>query len=124
MDRPYGYRLEISIYGSSTCQHTAAFPFGGTLFILGGYAMGNRVAMLGIVVEKEEAVEPLNALLHQYRQYVIGRMGIPYRERGINLISIVVDAPGDAINTLAGKLGGIQGLTVKTLYARVPEETP
>ena len=86
--------------------------------------MGNRVAMLGIVVEKEEAVEPLNALLHQYRQYVIGRMGIPYRERGINLISIVVDAPGDVINTLAGKLGGIQGLTVKTLYARVPEETP
>lgn len=86
--------------------------------------MGNRVAMLGIVVEKEEAVEPLNALLHQYRQYVIGRMGIPYRERGINLISIVVDAPGDTINTLAGKLGGIQGLTVKTLYARVPEETP
>lgn len=84
--------------------------------------MENRVAMLGIVVERQEAVEPLNALLHQYQQYIIGRMGIPYRQRGINLISIVLDAPGDAISTLAGKLGSVKGLSVKTLYARVPEE--
>ena len=83
--------------------------------------MENRVALLGIVVEREEAVEQLNGLLHQYREYVVGRMGIPYRQRGVNLISIVLDAPGDAISSLAGRLGAVKGISVKTLYARLPE---
>lgn len=83
--------------------------------------MENRIALLGIVVEREESVEPLNRLLHEYKDYIVGRMGIPYRQRGVNLISIVLDAPGDAISTLSGKAGMIPGVSAKTLYARLPE---
>lgn len=84
--------------------------------------MENRIALLGIVVEKEEAVEPLNRLLHEYKDYIVGRMGIPYRQRGVNLISIVLDAPGDAISTLSGKIGMLSGVSAKTLYAKLPEK--
>lgn len=83
--------------------------------------MENRIALLGIVVELEESVEPLNRLLHEYKDYIVGRMGIPYRQRGVNLISIVLDAPGDAISTLSGKAGMIPGVSAKTLYAKLPE---
>lgn len=83
--------------------------------------MENRIALLGIVVEREESVEPLNRLLHEYKDYIVGRMGIPYRQRGVNLISIVLDAPGDAISTLSGKAGMIPGVSAKTLYAKLPE---
>lgn len=77
--------------------------------------------MLGIVVEEERSAEALNRLLSEYKQYVVGRMGIPYRQRGINLISIVLDAPGDAISSLSGKLGMLPGISAKTLYAKLPE---
>ncbi len=83
--------------------------------------MENRIALLGIVVENEASVEPLNRLLHEYKDFVVGRMGIPYRQRGVNLISIVLDAPGDAISTLSGKMGMLPGVTAKTLYAKLPE---
>ena len=83
--------------------------------------MENRIALLGIVVEKEEAVEPRNRLLHEFKDYIVGRMGIPYRQRGVNLISIVLDAPGDAISTLSGKIGMLSGVSAKTLYAKLPE---
>ena len=83
--------------------------------------MGNRVALLGLVVEQPDSVDLLNQLLHQYKDYIVGRMGIPYHQRGINLISIVLDAPGDAISTLSGKAGMLPGVTAKTLYAKVPE---
>lgn len=85
--------------------------------------MENRIAMLGIVVEEESSAEPLNRLLSEYKQYVVGRMGIPYRQRGINLISIVLDAPGDAISSLSGKLGMLPGISAKTLYAKLPENS-
>jgi putative iron-only hydrogenase system regulator len=85
--------------------------------------MGNRIAMLGIVVEEESSAEELNRLLSEYKQYVVGRMGIPYRQRGINLISIVLDAPGDAISALSGKLGMLPGISAKTLYAKLPENS-
>ena len=81
--------------------------------------MENRIALLGIVVEDPAAVEPLNALLHEYGDFIIGRMGIPHRERQISVISVVLDAPGDAISTLAGKVGQIPGINAKTLYAKV-----
>lgn len=81
--------------------------------------MENRIALLGIVVEAPEAVEPLNRLLHEYGDYIIGRMGIPHRERGISVISVVLDAPGDTISTLAGKVGQLPGISAKTLYAKV-----
>lgn len=83
--------------------------------------MENRIAMLGIVVEEEGSTDALNRLLSEYKQYVVGRMGIPYRQRQINLISIVLDAPGDAISTLSGKLGMLPGVSAKTLYAKLPE---
>lgn len=80
--------------------------------------METRVALIGIIVEDVDAVERLNSLLHDYGQYVIGRMGIPYREKNINIISVVVNAEADIISTLAGKLGMIKGVSVKTVYSK------
>lgn len=79
--------------------------------------METRIAVIGIVVEAEESVERLNEILHEYRQYIIGRMGIPYRQKGINIISIAVDAPQDAISALSGKVGRLPGVSSKTAYA-------
>lgn len=84
--------------------------------------MDQRIALLGIVVEEECSAEPLNRLLSQYGQYIVGRMGIPYRQRGVNLISVVLDAPADQISALSGKLGMLSGISAKTLYAKMPEE--
>lgn len=82
----------------------------------------NRVAVMAIIVEDREATEPLNALLHEYGDYIIGRMGIPYREKGINIISIALDAPQDEISALAGKIGKLSGISVKTAYSNVISE--
>ena len=79
--------------------------------------METRVAVIGIIVEKTQSVDELNALLHEYAEYIIGRMGIPYREKGINIISIAVDAPQDVINTLSGMIGRIDGITAKVAYS-------
>ena len=79
--------------------------------------METRVAILSIIVENAESVEALNSLLHEYARYVIGRMGIPYRAKNINIISVAVDAPMDSINTLAGKLGKLSGVTAKAVYS-------
>lgn len=81
--------------------------------------MENRVAMISIVVEEYNAAEGVNALLHEYGQYIIGRMGIPYRARKISLISVAMDAPGDLISALSGKLGMLKGVSSKTVYAKV-----
>lgn len=81
--------------------------------------METRVAVMSIIVENPDTVEPLNALLHEYRQYIIGRMGIPYRARNISIISIAIDAPQDAISALAGKIGSLAGLSVKTAFSAV-----
>ncbi len=84
--------------------------------------MDTRVALISIIVEQDDAIEELNTLLHEARQYIIGRMGIPYRARGINIISIAIDAPQDEISSLAGKLGNIHGISVKTAYSKVTDE--
>ena len=81
--------------------------------------MTTRVAVMGIIVEKTESVERLNGLLHENGKYIIGRMGIPYRERKINIISIALDAPQDAIAALAGKIGNLDGVNVKTAYSHI-----
>lgn len=81
--------------------------------------METRVAVMSIIVEQPQAVEPLNALLHDYGEYIIGRMGIPYRQRGINIISIALDAPQNTISTLAGKVGKLEGVSVKTAFSGV-----
>ena len=79
--------------------------------------METRVAVSAVIVENEDAVTELNALLHQYGASTIGRMGVPYREKGVNIISVALDAPGDVISALSGKLGRLDGITAKTLYA-------
>ena len=79
--------------------------------------METRVALIGIIVENSESTAQLNALLHDAGQYIIGRMGLPYRARGVNIISVAMDAPGDVISALSGKLGRLEGVTAKTVYA-------
>jgi len=84
--------------------------------------MDKRVALIGIVVEQYESAEKLNHILHEYGEYVIGRMGIPYREKNMNIISVAVDAPMDVISTLSGKLGMLPGVSSKTIYAKSKKE--
>jgi putative iron-only hydrogenase system regulator len=74
---------------------------------------------MSIIVEDMGSVEPINTLLHEYGPYIIGRMGIPYRERGISIISIALDAPDNTISSLAGKVGNLAGVSVKTAYSGV-----
>ena len=81
--------------------------------------MENRVAVISIIVEKESAVSALNALLHQYGQYIFGRMGLPYRSRGVNIICVAIDAPNDSINALTGALGRIEGINAKATFSNV-----
>ena len=81
--------------------------------------METRVAVMSMIVGKNGDVEGLNRLLHDYSEYVVGRMGIPYRHRGINIISVVLDAPQDEISALAGKIGGLPDVTVKTAFSSV-----
>lgn len=82
--------------------------------------METRVAVLAIIVREAGSVTALNDLLHQYGGYIIGRMGVPYRQRGVNVISVAMDAPADVISALSGKIGRLEGITAKTVYA--PEE--
>lgn len=74
---------------------------------------------MGIIVENTNSVEALNSLLHDYGKYIIGRMGLPYREKNINIVSIAIDAPQDMISALAGKIGNLDGISVKTAYSNV-----
>lgn len=84
--------------------------------------MQTRVAVMGIVVENTDSVERLNTLLHEYGSYIIGRMGIPYRARNINIVSIAIDAPQDVISALSGKIGNLDGISVKTTYSNVQSD--
>lgn len=81
--------------------------------------METRIALIGIIVENPESVEELNHLLHEYGHYIIGRMGIPYRERNLNIISVAIDAPQDIISALSGKIGRLNGIGVKTVYSNI-----
>lgn len=84
--------------------------------------MDMRVAIVGIIVEDKDSVERLNAVLHEFSDYVIGRMGLPYRTRGISIISIAMDAPNDVISALSGKLGNLPGVSAKTTYAKLSND--
>lgn len=77
--------------------------------------MENHVSIIGIIVENLESTDRLNDLLHEYGSYIIGRMGIPYQKKNMNIISIALDAPGDIINTLAGKIGMLDGISSKVV---------
>ena len=80
--------------------------------------METRVAVIGIIVENPDSAEKVNSVLHEYGEHIIGRMGIPYREKKISIISIAMDAPQDEISALCGKLGRITGVSVKAAYAK------
>ena len=80
-------------------------------------AVETRVAVIAIIVREGTPVTVLNELLHQYGPHIIGRMGVPYREKGVNIISVAMDAPGGVISALSGKLGRLEGVTAKTVYA-------
>ena len=79
--------------------------------------MDTRVAVISIILENNDAVDELNGILHQYGDIIIGRMGLPYRQKNINIISIAVDAPQDTIAALAGKIGNLPGVSAKTAYS-------
>lgn len=81
--------------------------------------MDTRVAVISIVVENGGSVDTLNSILHEYGEYILGRMGIPYKARNVNLISIAIDAPQDIINTLTGNIGKLDGITAKATYSKV-----
>jgi putative iron-only hydrogenase system regulator len=80
--------------------------------------METRIALIGIIVENTDSTEKLNALLHEYGRYIIGRMGVPHREKGVCIISVALDAPNDVISALSGKLGMIGNISVKTIYSK------
>ena len=81
--------------------------------------MDTRVAVMGIIIEDMESVEKLNLLLHEFSSYIIGRMGIPYRKKKINIVSVAIDAPQNAISALSGKIGNLHGVSVKIAYSNV-----
>ena len=81
--------------------------------------MDTRVAVISIIVENNDSVEALNSILHDFGSYIIGRMGLPYRERRINIISVAVDAPQDIISALAGKIGNLPGVSAKTAFSSI-----
>lgn len=76
-----------------------------------------RVALIGIVIENPSSVERMNAILHNYREYIIGRMGLPYREKNISIISVAVDAPNNIISAMSGRIGMLEGVETKTVYS-------
>lgn len=82
----------------------------------------SRVAVMAIIVENTDSAEKLNALLHEYGGYIIGRMGIPYREKKCSIISVAIDAPQDVTSALAGKVGKLSGVSVKTVYSNITDE--
>lgn len=80
--------------------------------------METRVAVISIIVTNADRVDALNDLLHEYSEYILGRMGIPYREKDLNIISVAIDAPMDRINSLTGALGRLKGISAKVNYAK------
>ncbi|MPW24529.1 iron-only hydrogenase system regulator [Alkalibaculum sp. M08DMB] len=81
--------------------------------------MESRIALIGIIVENERSVEKINAILHEHREYIVGRMGIPYHKRGVSVISVVIDAHSDVISSLSGKLGMLAHVNIKTIYSKI-----
>ncbi len=85
--------------------------------------METRIAVIAIIVEDRGRSEEINQLLHEYAQYIVGRMGVPYREKQLSIISVILDAPQEKISALSGKLGMVPGISSKTLYSKLPEKS-
>ncbi len=84
--------------------------------------MNTRIALIGIIVENKEVVDKVNQILHEYGEYIVGRMGIPYKEKNVSIISIVVDGSNNVISSLSGKLGMLEGINVSTVYSKMNVE--
>ncbi len=80
--------------------------------------MNSRIAILGIIIDNPDVTAQVNEILHENADYIVGRMGIPYRSRDLNIISIVIDAPADVINSMAGRIGRLNGVSAKTIYSK------
>lgn len=85
--------------------------------------METRIAVIAIIVEDREKSEEINRLLHECGEYIVGRMGVPYRQKDVSVISVILDAPQEKISALSGKLGMLRGISSKTVYSRVPEKS-
>lgn len=81
----------------------------------------SRVAVISMIVDNDNSAEEINSLLHGCRQYIVGRMGIPYRQKGLNVINVVLDAPMDVVSALSGRLGRLNGVTAKAVYSRASD---
>lgn len=114
--RKYAFKGEVRM--TASVQVRSFFCYTEILNVE-GKSMDTRVAIIGIIVESPDSVEKMNAILHEYGRYIIGRMGIPYREKELNIISIAVDAPQDVISALSGKIGKLPGVSAKTAYSNV-----
>lgn len=84
-----------------------------------GTGTQTRIAVIGIIIEDKSAASAVNEILHQYSQYIIGRMGLPYEKKGVSIINVILDAPADAISAVSGKLGRLQGVSSKALYSKI-----
>lgn len=98
-------------------DYTIAAPFSGCGFLFAEVIMEKRIAVIGIIVENKDSVETLNSLLHEFGDCIVGRMGLPYKERNLNIVSLAVDAPQNTISELTGKIGKLDGISVKTAYS-------
>lgn len=83
------------------------------------YNMETRTALIGIVVENTDSVNKLNSILHEYKAFILGRMGLPHPSKDISIISIALEAPSDTISALSGKLGALPGISTKTIYSKI-----
>lgn len=118
---PQGLRQKAGFPGFRG-NFSCAFPAEGEVFFVWMDTMQDetRVAVISMIIDNEESAASINALLHDCREYIIGRMGIPYREKGLNIINVVLDAPMDAVSALSGKLGRLPGVTAKAVYSKLP----
>ncbi len=93
-------------------------PFGTVFLFEGDDIMENRVAVISIILENSNSVDEVNKLISSYSDYIVGRMGIPYKQRGLSIICIVIDSPQDVISALSGNLGKLDGVSTKTAYSK------
>lgn len=108
-----------NLSGKKKCFLHCVLPVSdGTGFYFAEGYMETRIAVIAIIVENSESTAEMNAVLHDFASCIIGRMGIPYREKGISLVSVAVDAPNETISALTGRLGNIKGLTAKAAYSK------
>ena len=110
------------LYPDIMCADSLCLIGVGNFCFEEGESLETRVALLGIIIGSDTAVEKVNQVLHEYREDIVGRMGLPYPKQSVSIISIVLDAPQARISALSGKLGMIPNVTAKTVYSKMPQE--